>query len=95
MYHISDDITSFQAEIDIVRNAGFNLIGVTQFMFYTAFIFETHEEAMEAHAALENIDEPLVSGWWYGKEELPKAIHIYKESYPVNDRDFEVKIFWL
>lgn len=94
-YHIPDDISPFQYEIDIVKNAGFNLIGVTQFMFYTAFIFETQDEADEAHATLENIDKPVVSGWWYGKDSMPEAIRMYKESSPENDRNFEVKIFWL
>ena len=58
--------------VDIIKENGFNPIGLSYGWFEPVFIFETSEEANRAYNELEDILKAKVIGLWYGKEEFDK-----------------------
>lgn len=80
----------FQEEIDILREHGFNPIGVTVMACEDTFIFETPEEATAAYELLE-VEKNLVIGWFYGKEAFEEEKLVYLEQFP----DADVEPIWL
>ncbi len=88
--HIEKTLPDFKPQIETIKKKGFNLIGITQIMFEDTFIFKTSEEATKAYIELER-DNPILSGWWYGKDELIKTLKDYDTQIDTT----RVKIFWL
>lgn len=93
MKHPNTDrsIETYQEQIDIIRKAGFNPIAVCQMLHEDTFVFETCAEAHDAHNKLENCDDSLVVGWWYGLDEFEQVVFEYELENP----DVYVNIFWL
>ncbi len=90
-YHIDRELSSFEDDINILKEHGFNPIAVTQLMFEETYVFETEEEAIKAHATLENCDNRLLCGWWYGRDYFMETVNDYEKENP----DCRVKILWL
>ena len=88
-YNHNRELDSFTEQIEIIKNAGFKPIGVSQMYFEDTFIFETNKEAKEAYNKLELNN--LVSGYWYGKDDFNKEVLDYEN----NDGYSKVKIYWL
>ena len=90
------DITELEAQgykfntdksysLKLIRDHGYNPIGITTIICEETFIFETEEEASEAHNDLQVIHE-VVDGWWYSKIGFEKALETLNE---------EPKVYWL
>ncbi len=88
--------------ISIIREAGFNIIGITIMCCEETFIFSTPEEAENAYEYFEeNIEQNfsnhryMPDGWWYGLidfqiERMKYVLDIY------DGVDSEApKIYWL
>ena len=90
-YNHNESFASFKLKVDLIKNAGFNIIGVSQLYFEVVYIFETQEEALktfdffEGHA--ENI---IIVGWWYDKEQYLEEVALYE-----NVSNYTVKTYWL
>ena len=84
------ELDDFQYQINRIKEAGFNLIGVSQIYNEDTFIFETQEEALKAYEALELPNESDIQGWWYGKERFLETVENY-------EKEFKVKVltYWL
>lgn len=86
-------LETFQTELEIIRENGFNPIAVTQMYFEDTYVFETGQEAKKAYEMLEE-DESLeyrCFGWWYGKEEFLKEVLDYESKEGAS----KVLIYWL
>lgn len=70
-YNHNQPVSYFQEELDIIKEAGFNVLGVTIMQLESTFIFETKDEAERAYSALEKTGK--VQGWWYGLEDFKFA----------------------
>ena len=77
-YNHQRQLKSFSEEIRKIREAGFNLIAVTQMYFEDTFVFATSEEASAAHAKLEKEDRQVV-GWWYGERDFAEEVQKYED----------------
>ena len=88
-YNHKRTLESFQEEIDIIKTAGFNPIGVSQLICETTFIFETEAEALEAYEVLEKTNHSIMA-WWYSKEQFL----FYIEEYGA-DFGTKVLVYWL
>lgn len=82
--------SSFDAQLRIIRNRGFNPIAVSQLYCEDTFVFNTDEEAEAAYQLLEVTDKQI-DGWWYGYKSFIAAVHKYECELPTS----KVKIFWL
>jgi len=81
-YNHKRPIEDFEKKIDIIKQHGFNVIGVSQMYFYDTFIFETTQEALKAYEELEKNQISLdtcILGWWYGKEDFEKTSKTYEK----------------
>lgn len=90
-YNTNRTLESYQWAIDIIRNNGFKLIGVCQMLMEDTFIFETDEEAIQAHSKLENTENSEVVGFWYGKDEFEQA----RKKYEAQSDGFKLNVYWL
>ena len=61
--------------LNIIREAGFNPIGICGYACEETFLFNTQEEATKAYNTLERDENGYfigkVMGWWYGFDSLP------------------------
>lgn len=87
-YNHKYPLSTFQNQIDIIRENGFKPIAVTQFYLEDTFVFETEEEAYKAYLKLEK-SKNIIRGWWYGKDEFEQEIKQYEI-----DFKHKVKVFW-
>jgi hypothetical protein len=100
IYNHDRPLSDFDEPLALIREAGFNPIGVTFFMFEDVFIFETKEEATQAYHVLEQaypIDGESrwigeVVGWWYGKKKIKKMMQEYSS---INDHKKAILVYWL
>lgn len=84
-------LEDFQESLKIIKEHGFNPIGVSQIYFEDTFIFETEQEATKAYETLELIEEPKVLAFWYGKENFLQEV----DEYETFDNSSKVLIYWL
>lgn len=91
-YNHDRKVEDFQEQIDIIRNAGFKLIAVSQMFFVDTFVFQKSDEANKAYNQLENCKDNKVVGSWYGKEDFEKAVKKYESK---NDGYSKVRVHWL
>jgi hypothetical protein len=64
--------------LKIIREAGFNPIGITVMICEETFIFNTDEEAIKAHEYFEkNPVKDVIQGWWYGLVDFELARQKY------------------
>jgi len=82
-------LNDFSNELNIIKSAGFNPIGVSQMYLEDVFIFNTQEESKKAYELLE-IKNKSVIGWWYGKYDFEKE----KEKYEKEYNGFIVNVIW-
>ena len=73
----------------LIRELGFNPIGISTLMCEETFIFETKEESLKAHQLCQ-IEKKVADGWWYGKEDFLIAKKEYED-----DMGYEVIVYWL
>ena len=94
-YNHDRPLEDFEDQIDIITNACFNLIGVSQMYFEDVFIFNTKAEALMAYKTLETgeIGSEKIGavGWWYSKREFKKLAEEYKKDW----KGCEVKTYWI
>lgn len=89
-------LKSFSKEIEKIKKAGFNLIGVSQMYFEDVFIFETRDEAEKAYHTFENdmfgnyIGK--IVGYWHSREDFKEAVRFYEIE---NNGNSKVKVHWL
>ena len=91
-YNHDREVQDFQEQINIIRNAGFKPIAVSQMYFEDTFVFEKSDEANKAYKQLEDCDDTKVVGWWYGKGDFEKAVKEYENE---NDGYSKVRVHWL
>jgi len=91
-YNHDREVKDFQEQINIIKNAGFNPIAVSQMYFEDTFVFEKSDEANKAYKELEDSEDTKVLGWWYGKEDFEKAVKEYENE---NDEYIKVRVHWL
>ena len=91
-YNHDREVQDFQEQIDIIRNAGFKPIAVSQMYLEDTFVFEKSDEANKAYKQLEDCDDTKVLGWWYGKEDFEKAVKEYETE---NNGYSKVRVHWL
>ena len=91
-YNHDREVQDFQEQIDIIRNAGFKPIAVSQMYLEDTFVFEKSDEANKAYKLLEDCKNSEVVGWWYGKEDFEKAVKEYETE---NDGYSNVRVDWL
>lgn len=91
-YNTDRTLDSFENELKLIRDNGFNPIAVTQLYFEDTFVFETFEEAEKAFKTLEENNRTVV-GFWYDKYDFFDAVRKYEKDYS-ND-NIRVKIIWL
>jgi hypothetical protein len=91
-YNHKRSLDTFQEQIEIVKNAGFNPIAVTQLYFEDTFVFETADEANRAYKALEDCEDTKVVGWWYGKEDFEKTVAEYEAK---SSGEWKVLVYWI
>ncbi len=89
-YNHDNDLEDFQEQLEIIRNAGFKPIAVSQMYLEDTFVFETPEEATEAYNQLEDCENGKLAGWWYGKEEFEKSVKEHESNLGV-----KVLVHWL
>lgn len=89
-YNHDKSIKNFEKEIEIIKNAGFNPIAVSQLYLEDVFVFKTSEEATKAYDLLEDIDDYKIIGWWYGEYNFLKEVMEYE-----NWDGSKVLIHWL
>lgn len=77
----------------LLREQGFNPIGITSFFLEETFIFNTKKEATVAYKKMEK-ELRTVVGWYYSKKQFEKELaeatkegNYYHEGHP--------KIYWL
>lgn len=90
-YNHNRPLESFQDDLEVIRQAGFKPIAVTQMYFEDTFVFETEEEANQAFTVLET-SQNKVCGWWHGREDFLKSVKGYEE-----DAGYKVSVLihWL
>ena len=91
-YNHDREVQNFQEQIEIIKNAGFKPIAVSQMYLEDTFVFEKSDEANKAYKQLEDCDDTKVVGWWYGKEDFEKAVKEYETE---NDGYSKVRAHWL
>ena len=84
-------LSDFYPKIDLIREAGFKPIAVTQMYLEDTFVFETKEEALNAYNTLEIEPPHVVSGWWYEKNDFLNEVKNYENKMP----DTKILIYWL
>lgn len=89
----SINLENFEESLNIIRENGFEPIGVTTICLEFTFIFKTQKEAIEAYNLLE-IEKGEVCGWWYGKENFTIAKVNYEKDMSEIYDDFELKVIW-
>jgi len=88
-YNHDRKLESFQKQIEIIKDAGFNPIGVSQIYLEDTFIFKTKKEASAAYKLLEK-ERGEVIGWWYSwKDFLAEVI-----DYESNRESTMVRVYW-
>lgn len=90
-YNHNRTLSSFEEQLSIIKEHGFNPIAVSQLYLEDTFVFKTNKEAKEAFNMLENIEESKLVGWWYGKKEFEKVVDEYEKE----DPEYKVLIYWL
>jgi hypothetical protein len=70
-YNHNQLLSYFKDDLDIITEAGFNVLGFTIMQLKSTFIFETKNEAARAYNELEKTGK--VQGWWYGLEDFKLA----------------------
>jgi len=80
--------TATSYSLKLIKEQGFNPIGITIMMCEETFIFETSEESAKAHQACQ-VDNNIADGWWYGKDDFEMALIDYEDQFG------EKKIHWL
>lgn len=82
--------------LKILMDAGYNPIAITIMICEETFIFETEEEAIEAHKVFEMDPNPsIIQGFWYGEEKFHEAWKDYiNEGYKDNESEAP-KVYWL
>jgi hypothetical protein len=92
------ELIEFEPQIKKIKDAGFNIIGVSQMYFEDCFIFNTTEEAEKAYRLFErDINEKWIGnivGWWQSKESFEKSVYKY-ENYKDYIDDCKVLTYWL
>lgn len=94
-YNHDRTLDSFQKDITLLKEHGFNPIGVSQMYFEDVFIFETKKEATKAYNTFEcdengNLIRNII-GWWYSKKNFLKEVEKYE-----NAKDStKVLVYWL
>lgn len=83
------NLENFQHDLKILREHGFNPIGVSQMYCYDTFIFETTEEANRVYEEIERPKKILCANW-YGKEEHKIAVKEYEEAF-----GSKIDILWI
>ena len=91
-YNHDKKIKDFQEQIDIIKQAGFNPIAVSQMYFEDTFVFETKEEASKAYKLLDNTINSKVIGWWYSKKDFLNEVKEYETE---NNGYSKVLVHWL
>jgi hypothetical protein len=89
-YNHWNELEDFQEELEIIRDAGFKPIAVSQMFLEDTFVFETDEEAMKAYKQLEDCENPKLAGWWYGKKDFEKSRKEHESILGV-----KVLVYWL
>jgi hypothetical protein len=77
--------------IKLLRDHGHKPIGITNVMCEETFIFNSKEECDKAHWEMQ-VQERLVDGWWYSKEEFEKMLSTEPMFQQKNGKP---KIYWL
>lgn len=106
VYNTYRSFQSYKKQIEYLKKAGFNPIGVCQIELEDAFIFNTQNEASRAHELFEwkpykgmfwwrgnkytKFDNIKIVGYWYSKEEFLEAKRKYEK-----DTNFKIKVYWL
>ena len=89
-------LESFNEQLTILRENGYNPIAVSQMYFEDTFVFETKEEADRGYLQFERDKNEKwigeVVGWWYSKEDFLKAVKEYEEE---SEFDSTPITFWL
>ena len=93
-YNHKRPVEDFKEQIQIIKDNGFNPIGVSQVYFEDSFIFNTAKEAKLAYNLLEQ-DKFLVTGWWYSKKQFEKIVNIYEKDSLEDNDPIKVLIHWL
>jgi hypothetical protein len=88
-YNHNRELSDFKEQLDIIKNSGFNPIGVTQMYFEDTFIFKTKKEAKLACKTLEKCTPSKVIGWWYSKKNFMKEKELYESE------EIKMLIYWL
>lgn len=84
--NIERDLDSFKTELDVIKNHGFNPIGVSQILWEDIYIFETQEETEKAYKTLECGENKHwtcpVEGMQYSKAKFLDVCIQHKKRYP-------------
>lgn len=97
-YNHDRPLEDFEEQIKILRESGFNPIGVSQMYFEDTFIFKTAKEAKEAYHVLERTEDDLwigeCVGWYYSKRDFMKEVKDYEKK--IGDEEpVRVLVHWL
>lgn len=95
-YNHNRSVDDFEEQLSLIREAGFNPIGVSQMILEDVFIFKTKEESEKAYRLFERDDTEewigKVVGWWYSEDEFKEAVERYELNIGDNTK---VKVHWL
>lgn len=80
--------TTTSYSLKLIKEQGFNPIGITTMMCEETFIFETAEECAKAHQTCQ-VDNNIADGWWYGKADFEKALVDYENQFG------KITVYWL
>lgn len=86
-------LETFEEQIKILRDHGYNPLAVSQMLHEDVFVFATEEEAIDASNELEfNLDESKnkLQAWWYGLEYFKETVLSYESEWKCR-----VRIYWL
>lgn len=89
-YNHDKPLSYFINNIKIIKNNGFNIIGVSQLYFEDVYIFESNLDATGAYHKFESNTGGII-GWWYSKEDFLKEV----EEYESHINSTKVKIYWI
>ena len=89
MDHATIELEDFKEILDIIRNHGFNPIGISQMAGYDTVIFNTDAEALNGYEKLE-VEEKKLFLNWYGKEQWVIDVEEYEKEFGT-----KVKTIWI